>query len=92
MIARPCLPLTLTVTLLAGGCGPQVRRPNLFNPGNAATQQYNAIFHDPYPLNDVGPEVVGGRPRAYQQPVPEVTRAQGLNPDPRTVVAPPARR
>ncbi|QDV74933.1 hypothetical protein [Botrimarina mediterranea] len=62
-------------TLLAAvGCGPSTRMPNLFDPGNAATQQYNAIRHDPYPMNDVGPEIVGGRPREYAQPVPEARR------------------
>ena len=35
-----------------------------------------AIQHDPYPLDDVGPEIVGGRPLAYQRPVHEVDRAR----------------
>lgn len=81
--------ILLAAALLAVGCGPQVRKPNLFDPGNAATQQYNAIFHDPYPINDVGPEIVGGRPRGYQQPVPEITRARGIVPVQTTVTPPP---
>jgi hypothetical protein len=62
--------------------------PNLYDPGNAATQRYSAIFHDPYPLNDVAPEIVGGRPREYTAPVPEAARARGLRPM-QTTVTPP---
>jgi hypothetical protein len=62
-----------------GGCTPEVhqykRFPNFLNPGPAAYQRAEAIQHDPYPLDDVGPEVVGGRPREYQIPVNEVERA-----------------
>lgn len=74
---RTLLTFTLAAPLLIG-CGPNVRKPNLFDPGNAATQRYDAIFHDPYPMPDVAPEIVGGRPRGYQQPVPEVARGRGL--------------
>lgn len=88
MIAHRHASLALAAAFMAVGCGPQVRKPNLFDPGNAATQQYNAIFHDPYPLPDVAPEIVGGRPQGYQQPVPEVARARGLQPL-RTTVPPP---
>lgn len=58
------------------GCGPQVRRPNFLHPGNAASQRFDAIYHDPYPLDDVGPAVEGSRPRGYQAPVPEVVRSR----------------
>jgi hypothetical protein len=40
-------------------------------------------------LNDVGPEVVGGRPREYQIPINEVERAR-LNTTPPAGLAPPA--
>jgi hypothetical protein len=64
----------------AAGCTAEVHRyirfPNLFHPGWAKEQRQDAIEHDPYPLNDLGPEVVGGRPREYQQPVNEVERAR----------------
>jgi hypothetical protein len=73
--------------LAAVGCGPHVRKPNLFDPGNAATQQYNAILHDPFPATEVAPEIVGGRPREYARPVPEVVRGQAFRPQP--TVAPP---
>jgi hypothetical protein len=62
------------------GCTPEVHRyirfPSLDNPGPAPYQRAAAIRHDPYPLNDVGPEIEGGRPREYQQPVNEVDRAR----------------
>lgn len=57
------------------GCG-GARMPSLFHPGTAGQQQYEAIYHDPYPLNDVAPEIVGGRPREYQREVPQVTRGR----------------
>ena len=70
----------LLVCLFALGCGPQVRMPNFLHPGNLASQRFDAIVHDPYPLDDVGPPVEGGRPLGYQKPVPEVVRGRLLNP------------
>lgn len=86
------------------GCSPEAQRhirfPNFAHPGPAGAQRAEAIYHDPYPLNDVGPEVVGGRPLAYQQSLNEVDRARltppqagVLRPVPipgSTVTAPPA--
>lgn len=64
----------------SSGCTPEAQRyirfPNFAHPGPAAAQRAEAIYHDPYPLNDVGPEVVGGRPLAYQQSLNEVDRAR----------------
>ncbi len=85
---RTLLSLALAAPLLVG-CGPNVRKPKLFDPGNAATQRYDAIFHDPYPMPDVAPEIVGGRPRGYQAPVPEVARGRGLQPITPGVAPPP---
>ena len=45
-----------------------------FNPGNIHTQRLRATIHDPYSDQDLGPEVVGGRPRDYQQQLPEPVR------------------
>lgn len=80
--ARKGMRLTAAVLLAGGmaGCGPTFRMPNLFHPGPTAPQRYDAIYHDPYPLDDVGPEVVGGRPREYQRPVPPVTRGRLFRP------------
>ena len=71
----------------ATGCTPEVRNyirfPNFSQPGWAHQQRFDALEHDPYPLDDMGPEVVGGRPREYQRPIPEVERArQGTAPPP----------
>lgn len=41
-------------------------------------QQSRAILHDPYPDVDAGPDVVGARPRDFQQPLPPAVRNQWL--------------
>ncbi len=73
------------------GCSPEIHRyirfPDLAHPGPAAVQRAEAIQHDPYPLNDVAPEIVGGRPLAYQQGLTEEERAR-LTPPVRAVVTP----
>ncbi len=67
----------LLLLLAAVGCSSGVRRPNWFNPGPAGYQQYQATNGaDPYPLPDLGPPVVGARPRGFIQPVPEVERSR----------------
>lgn len=42
--------------------------------GTAARQNSRAVIHDPYPLNDIGPEVIGGRPRGFADPQHEAKR------------------
>ena len=68
------------LTVASVGCSAEAQRyirfPNLASPGPAYAQRSDAIQHDPYPLNDIGPEIVGGRPLAYQQPLNEVARAK----------------
>jgi hypothetical protein len=56
-------------------CSPTIHKPRLASPGPAPVQRYNATQFDPYPLPDMGPEIVGGRPIDYMVPVPEVERA-----------------
>jgi hypothetical protein len=74
---RSMIVLLLTVPT---GCTSEIHRhvrfPDFMSPGWAKQQRAEAIVHDPYALSDVGPEVVGARPREYQQPVPEVERAR----------------
>jgi hypothetical protein len=53
-------------------------RPNLLHPGDLQSQRFNAIAHDPYTDADAGPEVVGGRPREFQKPLPEPVRNRWL--------------
>jgi hypothetical protein len=45
-----------------------------FNPGTIDQQRLQATVHDPYSDQDLGPEVVGGRPRDFQQQLPEPVR------------------
>ena len=54
------------------GCGQT--RPLLAPPGPMRYQQNNANFHDPYPDQDAGPEVDGGRPREFSRPAAEPVR------------------
>jgi hypothetical protein len=66
--------LLSTVLLLAmlTGC----RNPGSYfgPPGTMRQQQLKATAHDPYTEPDIGPEVVGGRPREYQKPLAEPVR------------------
>ncbi|MFN5950901.1 MAG: hypothetical protein ACK43N_20585, partial [Pirellulaceae bacterium] len=45
-----------------------------FGQGSIDRQKNRAVVIDPYPLNDIGPEVVGGRPREFINPLPEASR------------------
>jgi hypothetical protein len=62
-------------------CSPTIRKPRLLHPGPAPIQQYNATQFDPYPPNDLGPKIVGGRPLDYAVPLNEVTRARQFQPN-----------
>lgn len=73
MTSRSLL-LTLSVMCLsAAGCANGFW-PRWTNPGTIQQQRLEATVHDPYSDPDLGPEVVGGRPRDYQQPLPEPVR------------------
>ena len=70
----------LLATLVAvgvGGCQ-NLGRPNWFQPGTATQQRGQAEQFDPYPENELGPQIVGARPREFQKPPPETTRARWL--------------
>ncbi len=41
-----------------------------------AQQQYAATVNDPYPNTQDAPEIVGGRPREFDQPYAEARRVQ----------------
>lgn len=59
--------------LCGGGCaylGERLARA----PGTIEQQRLRATIHDPYPDPNLGPEVVGGRPRDYANPLPEAVR------------------
>lgn len=55
--------------LAAAGCA-----GDPFSPGTIQQQRLQATVNDPYSDQDLGPEVVGGRPRDYQQQLPEPVR------------------
>ncbi len=63
------------VPLVTAGCA-DVAFPRLLHPGSEEYQQVRAERFDPYPLNDVGPPIVGGRPMAYDMPAPWAERVQ----------------
>jgi hypothetical protein len=65
--------LVLWMALVAG-----CTWPNLGPPGPEWVQRHRAILHDPYPDADLGPEVVGGRPREFQKPLAEPVRNRYL--------------
>ena len=46
--------------------------------GTGERQKARATIHDPYPLNDIGPEVIGGRPREFYTPQAEPVRQRNL--------------
>ncbi|MBX9789309.1 MAG: hypothetical protein K2Y37_10370 [Pirellulales bacterium] len=49
--------------------------PQLFA-GPSQIQRERATQFDPYPDQDMGPEVVGGRPLDYNRQIPEVERSR----------------
>jgi hypothetical protein len=65
---------------LLAGCSRTIVKPRLASPGPAAYQRDNAVdFVDPYPPNDLGPEMVGARPPDFAVPLSEVKRANQYN-------------
>jgi hypothetical protein len=66
------LVLIIGSTLQAGGCAGY--HPRLAHPGTIEQQRLRATIHDPYPDPDLGPNYDGGRPREYQDPLPEPVR------------------
>ena len=73
MDSRLWIATTMLASLVAGGCA-SGGGYSIFQPGTIQQQRLRATVHDPYPDQDLGPEVVGGRPREYQQPLPEPVR------------------
>ena len=70
IIAKSIVLLCLVVNI---GCA---IRSDWSNPGTISRQQIRAMSHDPYTDNDIGPDVIGGRPRDYQKQIPEAVRNQ----------------
>ena len=66
---------------LQGGCQAS-KYAERFGLGPIDRQKAKAAEFDPYPLNDIGPSVVGGRPPGFFNPLPEPRRNEltGKNP------------
>jgi hypothetical protein len=73
-MVRSLAAVVLLLPLVA--CSSTVHKPTLAHPGPANFQRNNAMQFDPYPPNDMAPEIVGGRPIDFQKPPSEVVRAQ----------------
>jgi hypothetical protein len=71
-------PWSLAAGLLLGGlvgCS-STASPNWVHPGTTQAQQARALRYDPYPENDAGLPLAGDRPREYDKPPPEPSRAR----------------
>jgi len=62
------------ICIVSTGCN---YRPNFGPQGTIGMQRNRAMVHDPYPSNDLGPAIMGGRPIGYQRPSAETTLLQG---------------
>jgi len=78
-----CVPsrylLLVGVSLFCTGCFGQTLNAKRwgdrqFGNSDIPTQAERSKYFDPYPLNDIGPEVVGARPREFMSPLPEANR------------------
>jgi hypothetical protein len=63
----------IALLALAPMCG-CLATPNIVHPGTEQYQQARARVFEPYPENEPGPPIAGGRPREYMNPVAEVNR------------------
>jgi len=63
------------------GCSPTIARPAWFNPGPEGFQRQQAVQFDPYPDQDAGPRVDGGRPLDYDRQIPPVERSRFYQPN-----------
>lgn len=66
--------LTIAILVSLAGCASRPGWGFSWGQGTTERQKARATIHDPYPLNDIGPEVVGGRPREYANPQAEPVR------------------
>jgi hypothetical protein len=67
--------MLVLMLLCLAGCQ-STAKPSLLHPGSAQTQQNRAVRFDPYPENEPGPTMVGVRPRGYENPIAEPSRAR----------------
>jgi hypothetical protein len=65
----------LLLLVALAGCS-SLAMPSWSHPGSEAVQRRRALQYDPYAENEPGPAVVGVRPREYEKPPPEPSRAR----------------
>jgi hypothetical protein len=69
------LAVGLLVLSAMQGCQ-STAKPSLAHPRSAEVQQKRALRYDPYPETNVGPGMSETRPRDYQNPPAETSRAR----------------
>jgi hypothetical protein len=69
--------LAAELLILGGlaGCA-STAGPSWLHPGTTQAQQSRALRYDPYPENECGSPLVGDRPREFDKPPPEPSRAR----------------
>ena len=70
-----CLSLLAPLMSVGTGCA-NLARPQWFNPGTVQQQRLRALHSDPYPDTNLGPEMVGVRPRDFDKSLPEAVNNQ----------------
>jgi len=69
--------LLIVASVSLSGCR-GIYVPPLQGPGTAESQRAWAQRYDPYPQNDVGPAVLGGRPLEFPQTRDETQRSRNF--------------
>jgi hypothetical protein len=60
---------------MLAGCR-DISGPNWTHPGTTEEQRAWAERYNPYPETNIGPDVVGGRPREFQNQISEPARSR----------------
>ena len=72
---RPGLFAAGVMLIALCGCS-SVATPPWYHPGSEEVQRRRALQYDPYPEAEIGPSADGLRPRDYDKPPPEPSRAR----------------
>ena len=68
--------LLLFLLIASGGCNRLKNGPYFGPQGTIGMQRNNNVLHDPFPSNDLGPPITGGRPLGFEQPWAESRNIQ----------------
>lgn len=77
MVLRHAALICLTALFLASHIGCLGYGPNFGSQGTIGQQRNEAVIHDPFPSNELGPPIMGARPRGFERPFSEATDTQG---------------